>query len=137
MGCTQTHGSGTCVGCRDAEVAAQTAEILKLRQIIARRESHQDLALDELRGETDRLKASLELMHGAYNKAKLERSKLRELFEWQAQRHWDMGCDIEFCDWQDESERLGLLVEVPASEDFAREHDTDVMFTWAWNKGGR
>jgi len=64
-----------------------------------------------------------------------ERDKLRQALEW----IWrEMACggpaDI---DTQDTLEKLGLLVEVPADEQFREDWDADTMYVLAWKvKGG-
>ena len=80
------------------------------------------------------------LMRTRLAEAEKDRDNLRGLFEHIAFGLWEHGCDIEFSEWQDESEERGLLVEVEADEDFKREYGAEIMFTWAWNdsamKGG-
>ena len=65
-------------------------------------------------------------------KAEAERDELREVMETLAQIVWD-GCDIDGGDFQDLLEKKGLLVTVPASEEFASEFDTDTMFALKWS----
>ena len=62
-----------------------------------------------------------------------ERDKLREALEWCAREHQDGG-DIDGGSWQDMMERLGLLVEVPASEAFREDWDCDTMYVLAWSR---
>lgn len=66
-----------------------------------------------------------------------ELQNLRELFEHVCQSMWAIGCDIEAADWQDKAEALGLLVEVPASEEVRAEYDCETMFTWAWSDAAK
>lgn len=66
---------------------------------------------------------------------KAEHAKLRTLFEELARKAWDASLDGS--DFQDEAERLGLLVEVPASQEVRDEYDTDVMFAWVWSDAAR
>jgi hypothetical protein len=59
-----------------------------------------------------------------------ERGKLREFVQ---EITPDNGCaDVDGGDFHDAAERLGLLVTVPADEDFKAEFDADTMNVWAW-----
>jgi hypothetical protein len=61
-----------------------------------------------------------------------DRENLRGLIEHALLDVWQ-GSDIDGGGFQDEAERRGLIVEVPASEEIRAEFETDVMFTWAWS----
>lgn len=61
-----------------------------------------------------------------------ERNRLREAVENVMFDEWGYR-ESEAPDMQDELTRLGLLVEVPADEDFKREWDADTMLTFAWS----
>lgn len=67
-----------------------------------------------------------------YTKAIAERDELREVFQWCSEQVWE-GLSIDGGSFQDEMERRGLMVEVPATDEFRAEYDTDVMLTWRWN----
>lgn len=56
---------------------------------------------------------------------------LREAMEWAIQYHFEWG-SMDSGDWQNELERRGLLVEVPATEEIRNEFETDVMLVPAW-----
>lgn len=51
---------------------------------------------------------------------------------WCAQHAWEGG-DIDGGDFQSEMIERGILVEVPASQEFKDEWDTDVMYVVAWS----
>lgn len=53
--------------------------------------------------------------------------------EWCCQAAW-MGGDIDGGDFQSEMVERGVLVEVPASEEFKAEWQEDTMFVMAWRK---
>lgn len=64
----------------------------------------------------------------------IERDKLRELFETVAGSFWEHG-DIDWGDFQDKAEEVGLLVLVPGTEAFCAEWgEGEKMFTWAWSE---
>ena len=60
-----------------------------------------------------------------------ENAKLREFFEAVFSDIWDLQGDG--FDMQDTAERLGLIVRVPADEQFKDEYDSDEMFVWSWH----
>ena len=59
-----------------------------------------------------------------------ERDKLRQALEW-IWREMAQGGPADI-DTQDTLENLGLLVEVPADEQFKQDYDADTMFVLAW-----
>ena len=61
-----------------------------------------------------------------------ENAKLREFFEVVFKDLWDLH-DPDGGDLQDTAERLGLIVKVPADEQFRDEYDGDEMFVWSWS----
>jgi len=61
-----------------------------------------------------------------------ENAKLREFFEAVFEDAWDL-CVADGGDLQDTAERLGLIVKVPADEQFKDEYDSDEMFVWSWH----
>jgi len=68
----------------------------------------------------------------AENKTGAENAKLRQFFETIAKDVWDLHT-VDGGDFQDTAERLGLIVRVPADEQFKEEYGSDEMFVWAWN----
>lgn len=62
-----------------------------------------------------------------------ENHKLRTFFETLACMSWELS-NIDGGDFQEEAEKLGLMVTVPADEEFKREHDQDTMLTWSWSE---
>ena len=74
----------------------------------------------------------------AYAEAELrtlreDRDKLRGFFEHLALTVWEF-CDIDGGEFQDHAVEQGLLVSVPADEQFRAEYDCDTMFTWSWSQ---
>ena len=61
-----------------------------------------------------------------------ENAKLRDFFEAVFEDAWDL-CVADGGDLQDTAERLGLIVKVPADEQFKDEYDSDEMFVWSWH----
>jgi hypothetical protein len=61
-----------------------------------------------------------------------DRDKLRGFFEHLALTVWQF-CDIDGGEFQDCAVEQGLLVSVPADEEFKAEFDCDVMYTWSWS----
>jgi len=59
-----------------------------------------------------------------------ERDKLRQALEW-IWREMAQGGPADI-DTQDTLENLGLLVEVPADEQFKQDWDADTMYVLAW-----
>ena len=59
-----------------------------------------------------------------------ERDKLREALEWIWVEVLAGGMDD--LDFQNTLEELGLLVEVPADEQFREDWDADTMYVLAW-----
>ena len=80
------------------------------------------------------LRAELEEAKAQIEELAKDQSKHRELFEHVTHALWEFTGDIEWSDWQDKAEELGLLVSVPASEDFKAEWEADEMFVWAWSE---
>lgn len=79
-------------------------------------------------------------MHARIEQAERERDNLRELFEHVTRKMWDETRDLDWDDlqeWQSEAERLGLLVTVPASDEFKAEWGGDTMLSWSWSALGR
>ena len=68
----------------------------------------------------------------AYAELFTENAKLREFFEVVFKDLWDLH-DPDGGDLQDTAERLGLIVKVPADEQFRDEYDGDEMFVWSWS----
>jgi len=66
------------------------------------------------------------------NEVRAENTKLREFFEAVFEDAWDL-CVADGGDLQDTAERLGLIVKVPADEQFRDEYDGDEMFVWSWS----
>ena len=66
-------------------------------------------------------------------KQRAEIQKLRDALQWCAQHAWEGG-DIDGGDFQSEMIERGILVEVPASQEFKDEWDTDVMYVMAWRE---
>ena len=60
-----------------------------------------------------------------------EIAKLRTVLDWCVQRASDG--DIDGVNFQAEMQRLGLLVTVPASEEFRDEYDLNTMLVPAWH----
>ena len=94
---------------------------------------------DSLIAEIERLKESLAFWHSAAHAHRLkgfelegEITKLREFFEAVFRDVWDLH-DPDGGDLQDTAERLGLIVRVPADEQFRDEYDADEMFVWVWH----
>jgi hypothetical protein len=63
-----------------------------------------------------------------------ERDKLREALEWIWGEMLEGG--IDDLDTQNTLEELGLLVEVPADEQFKQDWDADTMYVLAWTVKG-
>jgi hypothetical protein len=61
-----------------------------------------------------------------------EIQRLRKFFEVVFQDQWDM-LDPDGGDLQDTAEKLGLLVRVPADDEFKAEWGPGEMLVWAWN----
>lgn len=61
-----------------------------------------------------------------------DRDRLREFFEHMAHEQWGFS-EIDGGDFQDRAVEQGLLVEVPADEQFKAEFDCDVMFSFSWS----
>ena len=61
-----------------------------------------------------------------------ENTRLREFFEAMAKDVWDLHT-IDGGNFQDAAEKLGLIVRVPADEQFKAEWDADEMFVWSWH----
>ncbi len=74
-----------------------------------------------------------EEMKAERDRAVAERDELRAFVEWEAQRWW-AGPEPDGFDWQDEADRRGLLVSVPADEAHMAEHgdDAEEMFVLRW-----
>ena len=81
-------------------------------------ENRADALMDDAIAEIERLEA--------------ENAKLREFFEVVFKDLWDLH-DPDGGDLQDTAERLGLIVRVPADEQFKDEYDGDEMFVWSWH----
>jgi len=62
-----------------------------------------------------------------------EIERLRQFFEAMAADVWDLHT-IDGGDFQDTAEKLGLIVRVPASEEFREEFGADEMLVWSWNQ---
>ena len=61
----------------------------------------------------------------------VEIRRLRAAFDWHCEKVFE-GYAPDGMDWQDEMERRGLLVEVPASPEFREEYDADTMLVQSW-----
>ena len=57
---------------------------------------------------------------------------LRGFFEHMALDVWELT-DIDGGDFQDRAVEQGLLVTVPADDQFKAEYDCDEMYTWSWS----
>ena len=68
----------------------------------------------------------------ALGEAQAELANLREMFESVCRLTWDCE-EIDGGYWQDEAERRGLLVLVPADDEFRAAWDQDCMYTWSWS----
>lgn len=81
---------------------------------------------------------AIDALHEHIAELRNEVSKLRGALEWDASQVWEFGLsDIDGGDWQDEMERRGLLVKVPASKDIREQYDTDEMMTLVWSQDAR
>lgn len=94
----------------------------------------QRLGRDRLDAALDELRARL-TSRGATESGG-EVGRLREALRWCPEAAWE-GSSIEGYDFQDMMIAAGLMVEVPADEDFRAEWDTDTMYTLAWSDLGR
>jgi len=74
-----------------------------------------------------------EEMKAERDRAVAERDELRAFVEWEAQRWW-AGPEPDGFDWQDEADRRGILVSVPADEAHMAEYgdDAEEMFVLRW-----
>ena len=61
-----------------------------------------------------------------------EISKLRSMLQWCAEETWEGG-DIDWGYFQDEMVKAGFFVEVPASEEFREEWESDTMYVLSWS----
>jgi hypothetical protein len=61
-----------------------------------------------------------------------ERDKAREFVAFCITDGSFQGLDIDGGDAQDKAQELGLIIEVPADEEFRAEYDSDTMFVLAW-----
>jgi len=66
----------------------------------------------------------------AMGEAAAEITRLRKAFQWCC---WDSQGFNGF-EFQDEMERRGLLVPVPASPEFRDEYDADTILVWEWDE---
>ena len=135
----ETHGYHTADGepvPGPSDVVAELREYVKLSRgydgvprtvlvkVIAEIERLQSYLKDKECGGIEKLKYIQRL--------EAENTKLREFFEAVFEAVWDMS-DPDGGDLQDAAERLGLIVRVPADEQFRDEYDADEMFVWVWH----
>ena len=66
-------------------------------------------------------------------KQRAEIQQLRDALLWCAAQAWE-GNDIDGGDFQNEMIERGIMVEVPASQEFKDEHLSDHMYVMAWSK---
>ena len=67
-----------------------------------------------------------------------ERDNLRGMFESITDELWLDLKDIDWCDWQEEAKRRGLIVVVTTTDpDFIGEWDSDQMLVYAWSDAAR
>ena len=86
----------------------------------------------ELSDEAYEYAEQVEQLHERVRELEADRDKLRSIIESCCECVWD-GCDIDGGDFQDWLVADGLLVEVPASEDFAAEWGEDAtMYSLVW-----
>ncbi len=62
-----------------------------------------------------------------------EVQNLRECLDWLCQQSWEGG-DIDGGVFQDGLERMGILVRVPATQQFREEWDADEMLIQRWKE---
>ena len=115
--CDSCWNDGEAIDTRQTRIAALESE----RDAALQRLVHEEGTNARLIAENKRM-ATLEA----------ENAELRKALEWCSQQVWD-GSDIDGGDFQDEMERRGLLVIVPASPEVMAEFDSDEMFAWKWN----
>ncbi len=82
-------------------------------------------AVGDLLDEVERLRSQLD-------EARRQNEKLREFVAFCMREGSWMGGDIDGGDAQDKAEELGLIVEVPADQEFRDEYDSDTMLVLAW-----
>ena len=61
-----------------------------------------------------------------------ENDGLRSILQWCAEETWEGG-DIDWGYFQDEMVKAGFFVEVPASEEFREEWESDTMYVLSWS----
>jgi len=78
------------------------------------------------------LHQAVEEVKGVVEGEQDEVGRLRGFFEHLSLTVWEF-CDIDGGEFQDRAVEQGLLVSVPADEQFKAEYDCDEMYTWSWS----